>query len=95
MPSPNRTRVGRKLLAMAFGLALAIVIATLAGFSPFNDVSAHPASEDTNVRVSALKGGEGRMSVGAERHINRARGILLCALAMPSWQPLVTETKGP
>ncbi|MCY3922249.1 MAG: substrate-binding domain-containing protein, partial [Chloroflexi bacterium] len=66
MPSPHRTRVRRKLLGMAFALALAIVIATLVDFWPFNELSAHPASEDTNVRVSVLKSDDGTVRVGVQ-----------------------------
>ena len=72
-----------------------MLLPVLAAVATLGDANAHPTSERPSVRVSALKGGEGRMSVGAERHVNSAGGILLCALAMPSWQPLVTETKGP
>ena len=91
----NILRLFGKRAWMGLALAHVITATTLLNLSLLSDVAAHPASNEKSVRVSALKGGEGRISVGAERHINSARGILLRAPAMLSWQPLVTEMNGP
>ena len=58
----DRMGWSRRLLALALITAATVLV----GLSDFGDVTAHPGSDSANVRVSALRGDDGTVTVGVQ-----------------------------